>query len=330
MNNITFVHPTILWLLLLVPLMVVWYVLRYRRQKPAMHYSTASLLADAKPSLRQRLYPILFILRCVVVGSIIIAIAHPQSQLSRQEMKVEGIDIVIAMDVSGSMKALDFKPDRLEAAKKVAQNFIDGRKNDRIGLVIFSGEAFTQVPLTIDHTILQRQLAALKSGVIQDGTAIGDGLATAVNRIKESEAISKVIILLTDGVNNMGSVDPYNAAEIAALYGIRLYTIGIGSRGTAPYPFQDQFGRIHYQNVDVEIDEQLLQQMADNTDGGVYYRATDKHTLQEIFHQIDQLEKSKIDVTHFAQTKDEQGRFIWLALGALLIELLLGLLYFKS
>lgn len=330
MNNITFAHPALLWLLLLVPLMVVWYVLRYRRQKPALQYSTLSLLADDKPSLRQQLYPLLIVLRCVAVASIVVALAHPQSQLSRQEMKVEGIDIVLAMDVSGSMKALDFKPDRLEAAKAVAKEFINGRQNDRIGLVIFAGEAFTQVPLTIDHAVLQRQLAALKSGLIQDGTAIGDGLATAVNRVKNSEAKSKVIILLTDGVNNMGSVDPSNAAEIAALYGIRLYTIGIGTRGTAPYPFQDQFGRIHYQNVDVEIDEQLLRQMAANTDGGAYYRATNKKTLQEIFHQIDQLEKSKIDVTQFAQTKDEQGRFVWLALGALLLELLLGLLYFKN
>lgn len=318
-----------LWLLLTVPLIIAWYVWRYRRQKPTLQYSTLSLFEGIKPSLRQRLYPALIALRCVAVASIAVALAHPQSHLSRQEMKVEGIDIVLALDVSGSMLACDFKPDRLEAAKAVAKDFIDGRKNDRIGLVIFAGEAFTQVPLTIDHTVLKRQLASLKSGNIQDGTAMGDGLATAVNRVKESEAKSKVIILLTDGVNNMGSVDPSNAAEIAALYGIRLYTIGIGSRGTAPYPFKDQFGRIHYQNVEVEIDEQLLTQMAESTDGGTYYRATNKKSLQEIFHQIDQLEKSKIDVTQFAQTKDEQAPFVWLALGALLLELLLGLFYFR-
>lgn len=330
MSNITFAQPAMLWLLIAVPLMIAWYVLRYRKQKPALQYATLSLFEGQKPSLRQRLYPLLIALRCLAVASIAIALSHPQSRLSRQEVKVEGIDIVLALDVSGSMLACDFKPDRLEAAKSVARDFIEGRKSDRIGLVIFAGESFTQVPLTIDHNVLKRQLASLKSGQIQDGTAMGDGLATAINRVKDSEAKSKVIILLTDGVNNMGSVDPYNAAEIAALYGIRLYTVGIGTRGTAPYPFKDQFGRIHYQPVEVEIDEQLLTQMAQNTDGGTYYRATDKKTLQEIFHQIDRLEKSKIDVTRFAQTKDEQGRFIWLALGALLLELLLALFYFKS
>jgi len=330
MNNLTFAHPALLWLLLLVPLTVVWYILRYRRQKPSLRYAPLSMLADSKPSLRQRLYPLLITLRCVALAAIVMALARPQSQLSRQEMKVEGIDIVLALDVSGSMQARDFKPDRLEAAKSVAKDFIEGRKSDRIGLVIFAGEAFTQVPLTIDHAVLQRQLAALKHGQLQDGTAIGDGLATAINRIKDSEAKSKVIILLTDGVNNMGSVDPTNASEIAALYGIRLYTIGIGTRGEAPFPVQDIFGHTHYQNMPVELDEPLLTQMAANTDGGTYYRATNKKALKDIFTQIDQLEKSKIDVTQYAQTRDEQGRFVWIALAALLLELLLGLLYFKS
>ena len=217
MNHITFAHPYLLLLLLVIPLMAVWYVLRYRKQKPALQFSNISLFRGVHKTFRQRAYPLLFILRMVAVGALVIALARPQSMLSRQEMKVEGIDIVLAMDVSGSMLAEDFKPNRLEAAKKVAAEFIDGRKNDRMGLVVFAGEAFTQVPLTIDHNVLLKQLSTLKDGMMKDGTALGDGLATAINRIKDSEAKSKVIILLTDGINNQGAVDPQSAAEIAAL-----------------------------------------------------------------------------------------------------------------
>ena len=227
------------------------------------------------------------------------------------------------------MLAEDFKPNRLEAAKKVAADFIDGRKNDRMGLVVFAGEAFTQVPLTIDHQVLLKQLGSLKSGTIRDGTALGDGLATAINRIKDSEAKSKVIILMTDGVNNQGSVDPLSAAEIAALYDIRLYTIGVGSLGKAPFPFRDQFGRVHYQNIDVEIDEDLMQKMSAATVDGRYFRATNKKALQEIFEQIDEMETSKIDVTQYAQTKDEHAPWLWLALVALLLEALLRYVWMK-
>lgn len=328
--NITFAHPWMLLLLGLIPLMTLWYIFRYRKQKPALQFSNISLFKGWKKSLRQRLYPLLFVLRMVAVAAIVIALARPQSELSRQEMKVEGIDIVIAMDVSGSMLAEDFAPNRLEAAKKVAADFIEGRKNDRMSLVVFAGEAFTQVPLTIDHRILQEQLASLKSGMIKDGTALGDGLATAINRIKESDAKSKVIILLTDGINNQGSVDPASAAEIAAMYGIRLYTIGVGTRGMAPYPFRDPFGRVRYQNVEVEIDEQLLTQMAQSTNDGQYFRATGKKSLQQIFKQIDDMEKTKIDVTQYAQTKDEHLPFLIIALLALGLEILLGLFYFRS
>jgi len=227
------------------------------------------------------------------------------------------------------MLAEDFRPNRLEAAKKVAADFIEGRKNDRMGLVVFAGQAFTQVPLTIDHHVLLQQLGAVQSGVVRDGTALGDGLATAINRVKDSEAKSKVVILLTDGVNNQGSVDPLSAAEIAKLYGIRLYTIGVGSLGKAPYPFRDQLGRVHYQNVDVEIDEQLMQQMAELTDDGRYFRATNKKALEEIFSQIDEMEKSRIDVTQYAQTKDEQAPWLWLAFIALAAELLMRWIWFK-
>ena len=266
----------------------------------------------------------------VAVIAVIIALARPQSKLSRQEMKVEGIDIVLTMDVSGSMLAEDFKPNRLEAAKKVAEDFIKGRKNDRIGLVEFAGEAFTQTPLTIDHNVLLSQLDKVKSGVIEDGTALGDGLATAINRIKDSKAASKVIILLTDGVNNQGSVDPKSAAEIAALYGIRLYTIGLGTRGMAPYPFRSPFGGTQYQNVPVEIDEELLTEMAHSTNGGEYFRATNKKSLESIFSEIDKMEKTKIDVTQYNQTKDEYLPFLLIAVLSLVLEIILGVLYFRT
>ena len=330
MNHITFAHPYLLLLLLVIPLMTVWYILRYRKQKPALQFSNISLFKGVGKTFRQQAYPLLFVLRMVAVGALVIALARPQTMLSRQEMNVEGIDIVLAMDVSGSMLAEDFKPNRLEAAKKVASDFIEGRKNDRIGLVVFSGEAFTQVPLTIDHNVLLKQLHAVKSGMMKDGTALGDGLATAINRIKDSEAKSKVIILLTDGINNQGAVDPQSAAEIAALYNIRLYTIGVGTKGLAPYPLRDQFGAIHYQNIPVELDEQLLTQMAQSTTDGHYFRATNKKSLQQIFSQIDEMEKSKIDITQYAQTKDEYLGWLVLAAIALLLEILLGLFYFRS
>ncbi len=323
MHNITFAHPWYLLGLVLVPLLVAWWIWRYRKQDAAVQHSDIAIFEGIGKSLRVRLRWLPYALRVVAIGAMVVALARPQSRLSRQEMKVEGIDIVMAMDISGSMLAEDFKPNRLEAAKKVAADFIEGRKSDRMGLVVFAGQAFTQVPLTVDHHVLLQQLGKLKSGIVRDGTALGDGLATAINRIKDSEAKSKVIILLTDGVNNQGSVDPLSAAEIASMYGIRLYTIGVGSLGKAPYPFRDQFGRVHYQNIDVEIDEPLMKQMSELTGEGRYFRATNKKALQEIFSQIDEMEKSRIDVTQYAQTKDEQAPWLWLAVLALVLELLL-------
>lgn len=329
MHNISFEHPWMLLGLLLVPLLAAWWIWRYRKQEAALQHSNISLFDGVKKSLRARLRWLPYALRVVAVGAMVIALARPQSQLSRQEMTVEGIDIVMAMDLSGSMLAEDFKPNRLEAAKNVAADFIEGRKTDRMGLVVFAGEAFTQVPLTIDHQVLLKQLGNLKSGTMRDGTALGDGLATAINRIKDSEAKSKVIILLTDGVNNQGSMDPLSAAEIAAMYNIRLYTIGVGSLGKAPYPFRDQFGRVHYQNIDVEIDEPLMRQMSQATSDGRYFRATNKKALKEIFDQIDEMEKSKIDVTQYAQTKDEYAFWLWIAFIALIAEALLKWVWFK-
>ncbi len=327
--NITFAHPWLLLLLLLIPLLIAWWIWRYRHQHVTTNYSNTAQLATVPKTLRQRLYPLLYLLRIAVVALLVIALARPQSKLSRQEMKVDGIDIVLAIDVSGSMLAEDFSPNRLEAAKKVATDFIAGRPNDRIGLVVFSGEAFTQIPLTIDHRVLLSQRDKIKSGQIKDGTALGDGLATAINRIKDSKAKSKVIILLTDGVNNMGSVDPSTAAEICALYDIRLYTIGVGKHGMAPYPFRNILGGITYQNIPVELDEPLLTSMAESTKDGHYFRATNKKSLQQIFKQIDEMEKTKIDVTQYSQTKDEYLPFLMAALLCLCLELLLQILYFK-
>ena len=329
MSNITFAHPWYLLGLVLVPLLIVWWLWRYRKQDAAVQHSDIAVFDAIGKSLRVRLRWLPYALRIIAVAAMVVALARPQSRLSRQEMKVEGIDIVLAMDISGSMLAEDFRPNRLEAAKNVAADFIEGRKSDRMGLVVFAGQAFTQVPLTVDHHVLLQQLGSVKSGIVRDGTALGDGLATAINRIKDSEAKSKVIILLTDGVNNQGSVDPLSAAEIAKMYGIRLYTIGVGSMGKAPYPFRDQFGRVHYQNIDVEIDEPLMRQMSGLTDDGRYFRATNKKALQEIFSQIDEMEKSKIDVTQYAQTKDEQAPWLWLAFLALAAELLIRWLWFK-
>jgi len=318
-ENITFANPWMLLLLTAVPAMVVWYIRRHKSIKAPVHITTTAMFGDAKSTWRHKIYHLRFILRCLVITLIIIALARPQSKLSFEEMEIEGIDIALAIDVSGSMKGEDFKPNRLEAAKEVAQQFIEGRKNDRIALVEFAGEAFTQTPLTIDHSVLTRQLAAMRIGLLEDGTAIGDGLATAINRLRDSKAVSKVIILLTDGVNNRGSIDPETAAELAAEYNIRLYTIGVGSRGDVLY--HDEYGRPFHAQAD--LDEVLLKQMAEATNGGHYYRATNKNSLTEIFEQIDKAEKTRIDVTQYHQTKDEHKPLLLIALLLLGVELLL-------
>ena len=283
-----------------------------------MSFSALNNFSGAPKSLRQRMIHLPFILKMLTLALLIVAIARPQTSSKREDVSVEGIDIVMALDVSGSMLAQDLKPNRLEASKKVAIDFAKGRPNDRMGLVVFAGEAFTQCPLTTDHQVLQNLFKDVKSGMIEDGTAIGDGLATAISRLKDSQAISKVIILLTDGVSNMGALDASSAAEIAKIYGIRVYTIGVGSMGTAPYPVQTPFG-VQMQQMEVKIDEPLLKQVAAMTDGK-YFRATSNQKLQEIYESIDQLEKSKIDVTVFSKKSEEFH--IW-ALAALLTFLLM-------
>ena len=329
MHNITFAHPWLLLGLVLVPLMVGWYLWRYRKQEAALQHSDISLFDGVKQSLRVRLRWLPYALRVVAVGAAVVALARPQSQLSRQEMTVEGIDIVMAMDVSGSMLARDLKPDRLTAAKEVASDFVKDRPGDRMGLVIFSGETFTQVPLTTDHGVMLNMLAEMKNGLIEDGTAIGDGLATAISRLKDSEAISKVIILLTDGMNNAGSVDPYTAAEIAKLYGIRVYTIGVGTYGMAPYPAKTPFGTTVMQQIKVEIDEKLLTTIANST-GGKYFRANNNKKLDEIYQEIDKLERSKIEVTEFRRLHEEFYPLVAWALALLLLEFLLRKTIFRT
>ncbi len=290
--------------------------------------STAGFLDGGRKTFRHWLRHVLFALRLITIALVIIVIARPQNVDKWQSSTTEGIDIVMALDVSGSMLARDFSPDRLEASKNVATEFISGRPYDRIGLTVFSGESFTECPLTTDHAVLINLLREVKSGIIEDGTAIGVGLATAINRIKDSDAISKVIILLTDGVNNMGSIDPVTAAEIAETFGIRVYTIGVGSMGYADYPVQTPFG-LRYQKMQVEIDEALLRKIADLT-GGEYFRAVDNTSLQKVYGEIDKLEKSKMETRE--HSKREEVFMPWALAAAIILtlELLLRYLFMRN
>ena len=328
LENIEFANPKLLWLLLIVPLAIVWYVLRHRKQEASVRFSDMSDFAKLPRTWKAYLRHLLFALKMMALALLIVALARPQSSSTNSTSNIEGIDIVMAMDVSGSMLARDLKPDRLTAAKNVASDFVKGRPGDRMGLVIFSGETFTQVPLTTDHGVMLNMLAEMKNGLIDDGTAIGDGLATAISRLKDSEAISKVVILLTDGLNNAGSVDPYTAAEIAKLYGIRVYTIGVGSYGTAPYPVQTPFGT-QIQQMKVEIDEKLLTTIANQT-GGKYFRATSNQKLDEVYQEIDKLERSKIEVTEFRRLHEEFYPLVAWALALLLLEFLLRKTIFRT
>lgn len=328
MHGIKFANPEFLFLLVLIPALVVWYFYRLKRNHADLRVSEISGFDGTGRSLKMVAYHSLYVIRLLAITILIFALARPQTNLSRQDVTVEGIDLVIALDVSGSMLAMDFKPDRLEASKAIAVEFIDGRPDDRIGLVIFSGETFTQCPITTDHAVLKNLFMDIKSGMIEDGTALGDGLATAVNRLRGSKAISKVIILLTDGVNNMGSLDPRSAAEIAKLYGIRIYTIGVGTIGMAPYPVQTPFG-MQTQMEEVKIDEPLLKEIAQTTDGK-YFRATNNEKLRAVYKEIDKMEKSKIDVTEFRKKKEEFLPLVLVAFALLGIEFLLRYLYLKN
>lgn len=317
-----FASPYYLWLFALVPLLVGYYIWRQRQGGASIRISTVDSVLEAPKTLRYWLRHVPYALRIGALALLIVALARPQGIEENARTNTEGIDIVLAIDVSGSMLARDFKPDRITAAKEVASDFIADRTGDRLGLVVFAGEAFTQSPLTPDQSTLQTLLGRVRSGLIEDGTAIGNGLATAINRLRESDAKSKVVILLTDGVNNRGEIAPLTAAEIARAQGIRVYTIGVGTQGTAPYPAVDMFGNRTFVQQKVEIDEKTLRTMAEQT-GGRYFRATDKAKLRAIYDEINQLEKSKIEV--FAHITRHEYYLAWVlaALGLLGLEFLL-------
>jgi len=328
MRGVTFVNPEFFLLLILVPAMIVWYWKRSRKQLSEIRVPTLRGFQFAPRTWRQRFRHLLFLSRLAAFILLVVALARPQSSSSGENVTTEGIDIVLAMDISGSMLAEDLRPNRVEASKHVAADFIEGRPNDRIALVIFAGESFTQCPLTLDHGILKNLLSQVKTGMIEDGTAIGMGLATAVTRVKDSKAKSRVIILLTDGVNNRGEIDPLTSAGIAQTFGVRVYTIGVGTVGMAPYPVQTPFGT-QYQNVPVEIDEPLMRNIAEQT-GGKYFRATDNQKLKAIYQEIDQLEKTKIEVTQFRRHKEEFYSAAMLAGIFLLLEILLSQTYLRK
>jgi Ca-activated chloride channel family protein len=317
-KGIEFAHPGFFWLFLIIPLMIAWYIWREQKLQGTLSVSVVKGFSLATQSVIPRLRHLGIVLRSLSIAALIFALARPQSSLSWKNTTTEGIDIIIASDISGSMLAEDFQPNRLEAGKNIAIDFIKNRPDDRIGLVIFSGESFTQCPLTIDHDVLINLYKDIKNGMIDDGTAIGMGLATAVNRLKGSEAKSKVVILLTDGSNNMGSIPPVTAAEIAKQFNVRVYTVGIGTHGYAPYPVQTPFG-IQYQRIPVDVDEGTLTKIA-NITGGKYFRATDNETLKNIYEQIDKLEKAKIDVTQYHKKTELFLPFALIALFFLLTE----------
>ena len=299
--------------------MIAWYFFRGMKVQSSVKYSSINIFKDVPKTFRERLRHVPFAVRLIAIGLLIIALARPQSFTSGENVTTEGIDISMVLDISGSMLAEDFKPNRLEAAKNVIDNFVEGRTTDRIGLVIFSREAFTQCPLTIDYNVLRNLLLDIRSGMIEDGTAIGNAIANGVNRLKESDAKSRIIILLTDGVNNASEVDPISAAEIAKAFGIRIYTIGVGTRGEAPYPVQTPFGT-RYQMVPVEIDEEMLQKISGLTDGQ-YFRATNNRALAEIYEKIDKLEKTKIEITSYKNASEKYYSWLWGGLLLLLVEL---------
>ena len=329
MSSIEFASSYFLYGLIIIPLLVVWYIFSGRKNQAYVKFSDTSFFNGMPRSWRIYARHILFVIEMCALALLIIALARPQSSSKSQKINVEGIDIVLTIDLSSSMLAQDLKPDRLEAAKNISADFVKGRPEDRMGLVVFASETFTQVPLTTDHGMLLNMMKELKCGMLEDGTAIGDGLASSVSRLKDSEAISKVVILLTDGDNNAGSIDPATAAEMAKLFGIRVYTIGVGTRGTAPYPVQTPFGGIQYQQIPVTLNEPRLQQIADET-GGKYYRATSNEKLEQIYDEIDQLERSKIEINEFTRVHEEFLPYVLIGLALLLMGFILKNTVFKT
>jgi len=318
----TFLHPQLLWLLLLLPALLIIYIVWRRRQQASLRVPSLLFISGIRGGFRVYLRHALFALRLLALGLIIVALARPQSSSSWSEDRVEGIDIMLTMDISTSMLAMDFQPNRVEAAKEVAMRFIANRPNDNIGLVVFAGESFTACPLTQDHATLINRLREMTTGIIADQTAIGSGLATAISRLKDSKTKSKVIILLTDGANNTGNISPKMAADLAKTFGISIYTIGVGSgAGEAPYPIQTPLGTV-VRNMPVDLDEPTMQQIAD-VSGGAYFRATDNESLAAIYKKIDQLEKTKLSTRNYHTTYEEFFIFVLAAAFLLLLEYLL-------
>lgn len=326
-QHIDFAYPQLLWLLLIIPALIIWYAAKYNRRQATLMLSSLRQVSEQR-SFKMLLRHLPFVLRLLALACIITALARPQTRNDEELVSGEGVDIVLCIDVSGSMLAQDLRPNRMEAAKDVAASFVSNRPTDRIGLVIFSGESFTLSPLTTDQINLKAQIYNIRSGQLEDGTAIGDGLGTSVERLKGSKAKSKVVILLTDGENNGGFIDPNTAKELAKSLGVRVYTIGVGTDGSAPVPVQTEMGIIMQQEK-VNIDEKLLTQIAKET-GGNYFRARDNEQLKSIYTEIDKLEKSKIEVTSLRRFNE---KFFPLALAAavlLFMEALLRLTVFKK
>jgi len=328
MNGISYKNPEFFYLLLLLLPMIAWYLWQQKKLGASIQFSSNMGFARIPKNWKYYFRHIVFVLQVLSLSILTVALARPQSSNSWSNVTTKGIDIVIALDISSSMLAMDFTPNRIEAAKDVAIQFISGRPNDRIGLVIFSGESFTQCPLTTDHATVINLFKGIESGLIEDGTAIGNGLATAVSRLKDSDAISKVVILLTDGDNNRGEIAPVTAAELAKTFGIRVYTIGIGTMGMVPYPIQTPFG-VQVQNVEVKIDEPTLQKIAATTDGK-YFRANNNNKLAEIYQEIDKLEKSKIDVKEYSKKEEEYLKYAVAGTLLLLLGMFLKTTIFRN
>ena len=327
LHNISFAAPQFFWLGLLVPLMIVWYIKKNAGSQAGMKVSSSKNFAGLT-SWKNSFRHLPFLLRLVSIAFIIAALARPQTKTDEQQAAGEGVDIVLAIDVSGSMTAQDFIPNRMEAAKKVAQEFIDNRLTDRIAVVIFSGESFTQCPLTTDRAVLKAAVDNIRNGLLEDGTAIGDGLATSVDRLRNSKTKSKVVILLTDGENNGGLIGPTNAKEIAKAFGVKVYTIGVGTEGYAPFPVRTEMGVVMQQQK-VTIDEKLLKEIASET-GGKYFRAKDNAGLADIYKEIDGLEKSKVEISTFTRYTEKFFPFAIIAFGLLLLEFLLRFTVLKK
>ncbi|MFL9845420.1 vWA domain-containing protein [Flavobacterium rhizosphaerae] len=333
MKDVTFLYPQFFWLFALLPLAIGWYIWKRKQQTATLSISTINGF-KAAPSLLAKLKPVLFALRLLALSCLIVALARPRTvDINSKTRTTQGIDIVMAMDVSGSMLAKDLKPNRLEALKEVAEEFVDNRPNDRIGLVVYAGESYTKTPVTTDKPLIKQAIESVQydDRVLQDGTGIGVGLATAINRLKESKAKSRIIILLTDGVNNSGFIDPRMAADIAKEYGIKVYTIGIGTNGKALFPIgKNRFtGEWQFRMMDVQIDEALMKEIAKKTDG-TYFRATSNSKLKEIYDEINKLEKTEIEEQKFYNYDEKFRPWVWVAFGLLLAEVIARKTIYRS